>query len=1177
MNKPPRLPIPRALLCAAISLLAAPGAAHAVTFDTSSGDITQSAAITNEINLVKTGTGTLTLTAANSFAGEVAVNNGTLAINHSDALAGATPVIVSARAAIPATTFSSTMIGGALSVSGAGTTLSGVFLPAGQYTITGTSTITSVANPSQTYSLAGAPATNGILSLNTSVAGLDAVKVFGGTINGAGTLAANTLTMRNGTVSAAIVGASRVIVGEESASTIVVPSTDVGGSAVLSGNNTYSGGTTVYSGTLEARSANALGTGDITVKGTGGAPAYNTLSIPVSFTTPASGGTGSSSTLSSGTLQLGGSNTIVFATTTLSAGVGTMLGAGALNLSSASVVTASATLRLTQGSLTLAPSNGVVITSGTLNLSGSDTTTRTIPNTGTLAVNAEVVAPGSLVLDGGTITGTGSLNAASFELRAGTVGAKLTGSGTLTKSGEGTVVLSGANDHSGGTIVQAGRLAVDSAGALNGGSVLVSGGLLYVSAAQNLSRLDTTSTGQLGITAGETQVHAGTLAGNISIAAGSTLTIDGTARIVQPENGHPGNLVYGPNGAETLATSVLLVNGTLNLNAGTHRLGLLAGAGNILVDSSASYSFVASQFTGAISLVNGTTSNDRPAATGGTRFSGSVTAESNLTGSTNRTLTMRGDGEAIVISDWSGYDTINIRDGITFNLGQGEHHSVGTSILRIDAGATLKGLGTLTGSLVNNGVLSPGNSPGVIAVLGDFTNGSTGVVNIEIAGTTPGSEFDVVRYAGTATLNGGTLNLTLINGYRPTGPVALRILEDTAPTAGSTSVSGAFAAVNSPSGIYLSLVTDSDGILAKLSPTLAGTGVRLHDGLAKADAQAALQPTLFSTLATTLSSGGDAAAARALQALSPIGLTALPALSIDASLADTRTVANRADAHRRLVTDKSATWEAFVGYTGRFADTEGGASAPVFDSSVQGGHAGLEKAVTDNLVVGAMPAYARGKADLSAQAGSVTLERAGLSAYTGYVAGSTEALLGVRGSYLDYETRRTHALGSDKGATHGFDYGAFATVSHAVTLGDFAITPEATLGYTRTEISAFDESGTAAALHVKTIGQDSLRARIGSAFDWIPLRSADSSFAIGLAVGAEHELLDHDGEIVAAYAGGTSFTTESALGAESSVDVGPQLTWVFSKSNTIRAGYRYEYGFDDSTAHRLDLSYARRF
>lgn len=81
-------------------------------------------------------------------------------------------------------------------------------------------------------------------------------------------------------------------------------------------------------------------------------------------------------------------------------------------------------------------------------------------------------------------------------------------------------------------------------------------------------------------------------------------------------------------------------------------------------------------------------------------------------------------------------------------------------------GGTLSGTGFIQGELINNsGYIAPGHSTGAIAVLGNFTQGSNGTTIIE-AGGGSGVQFDSLQVAGAAHL-GGTLDLKLINGYRP--------------------------------------------------------------------------------------------------------------------------------------------------------------------------------------------------------------------------------------------------------------------------------------------------------------------------------------------------------------------------------------------------------------------------
>jgi hypothetical protein len=104
-------------------------------------------------------------------------------------------------------------------------------------------------------------------------------------------------------------------------------------------------------------------------------------------------------------------------------------------------------------------------------------------------------------------------------------------------------------------------------------------------------------------------------------------------------------------------------------------------------------------------------------------------------------------------------------------------------------GGSLVGNGTITGNVRNNGTtFGPGFSPGKISVNGFYAQGANGVLNLEIGGTTPGTEYDQLVVNGAAAL-GGTLNLTLINGFRPkVGDVFQLIV--------SNSTSGSFATIN---------------------------------------------------------------------------------------------------------------------------------------------------------------------------------------------------------------------------------------------------------------------------------------------------------------------------------------------------------------------------------------------
>ncbi|MEK6703213.1 MAG: hypothetical protein AABZ53_13185 [Planctomycetota bacterium] len=87
-------------------------------------------------------------------------------------------------------------------------------------------------------------------------------------------------------------------------------------------------------------------------------------------------------------------------------------------------------------------------------------------------------------------------------------------------------------------------------------------------------------------------------------------------------------------------------------------------------------------------------------------------------------------------------------------------------------------------SLLNQGgTLAPGHSAGSTFIAGDYTQ-QAGTMEIEIGGTTPGTQFDRIT-CGAASL-GGTLDLRLINGFVPSPVQSFTILD-------ASTIAGAFA------------------------------------------------------------------------------------------------------------------------------------------------------------------------------------------------------------------------------------------------------------------------------------------------------------------------------------------------------------------------------------------------
>jgi T5SS/PEP-CTERM-associated repeat protein len=135
-----------------------------------------------------------------------------------------------------------------------------------------------------------------------------------------------------------------------------------------------------------------------------------------------------------------------------------------------------------------------------------------------------------------------------------------------------------------------------------------------------------------------------------------------------------------------------------------------------------------------------------------------------------------GDGGLVRVGD-----TLQVNNGSSVNLQVGGTITVprfqlsgslelnGTLVADdfwTDPGATVTGSGTVVGNVYNNGMFTPGNSPGVLTIDGDFTQYADGQLLIEIAGLNAGSDYDQLFASGTASIEGMFL-FQFLDGFAP--------------------------------------------------------------------------------------------------------------------------------------------------------------------------------------------------------------------------------------------------------------------------------------------------------------------------------------------------------------------------------------------------------------------------
>jgi hypothetical protein len=87
--------------------------------------------------------------------------------------------------------------------------------------------------------------------------------------------------------------------------------------------------------------------------------------------------------------------------------------------------------------------------------------------------------------------------------------------------------------------------------------------------------------------------------------------------------------------------------------------------------------------------------------------------------------------------------------------------------------------------------------PGILTIHGNLSFDALSSLNVDITGSTVGTEYDQVSEHGTVTLGGSSLNINL-GSYSPTGSETFNLIDN----AGAQPVSGVFGAINGVAGTY---------------------------------------------------------------------------------------------------------------------------------------------------------------------------------------------------------------------------------------------------------------------------------------------------------------------------------------------------------------------------------------
>ena len=607
----------------------------------------QNTSLTNILSgagkLTKTGTGVLTLSAANTYAGLTNLSAGTLVVGNNNAVGSGTLQLGSATMRNSGTALSFTnaltLAGdtnfdgtGALTFTGA-TGLTGariLTVTNGAVSLNGLISDSGTAVKSLTKAGAGTLILGGS-SANTFTGSL---KVNDGTLNlskSSGQAFAGTVVGIGdgiGTVNSAVL--RRTASGQMPSTTAIT--LDYDGLFDLQGFNSTISTLTTFGGSVTGSGASLILGGDVTA--TAGGSNVTTVGTPLvlnasrAFTINDNAVAGDADLSANGVISDGST----------ASGL-TKLGNGTLLLGAANTYTGLTTV--SAGTLAYNVNNavgsgGVSVLGAILDLRAGFTDT-----------------VGQVILDsGGQITGTGSAALSStlnYDLRSGSVAIPLGGIVGLTKTGTGTVSIGGLNTYTGATAISGGTLLSLRANSLPATSAVTvgSGAVLALNNFDNnigdLTGSGSVTLGSGNLTAGNggTSTTATTFSGIISGTGGLTKTGSGTL-ILSGANTftgattiNQGILRLGASNviADTSPVSLNVAAGaSFDLNNFNENIGSLAGGGSVLL--------------GTATVTAGTNSSS-------TVFSGVVSGSGSLSKTGSGTLTLTG------ANTYSGVTTVS--------------------------------------------------------------------------------------------------------------------------------------------------------------------------------------------------------------------------------------------------------------------------------------------------------------------------------------------------------------------------------------------------------------------------------------------------------------------------------------------------------------------------------------
>jgi len=505
-------------------------------------------------------------------------------------------------------------------------------------------------------------------------------------------------------------------------------------------------------------------------------------------------------------------------------------------------------------------------------------------------------------------------------------------------------------------------------------------------------------------------------------------------------------------------------------------------------------------------------------------------------------LTKQGSGTLTLDGNSSGFAGATTINAGTLEVG--DINNPGAALggnVSIGAGGSLAGHGSVLGNIANTaGTVSPGGTIGTLTVGGNYTQGASGALSIEVSPTAASQ----LKVGGAATLNG---RLALVFDPGMYSATSYKIL--TASTVGGT-----FSTVTgtNPSGLTQAVLYDPADVTLQLS------------GIAK-NLIAPTNDTIYTAVTST--------AVLTAQQVNGIILDRIGTRA--AGIADGQVAAGPTPPHfaqagagnAGVASDIAAALpQALSSQGGWFrgvgglASVNGNSTAPGFTGSTGGFLGGYDRAVAPNLYLGVAGGYLHSGIDEHSTSNG-SEDSARFAVYGGMLLG-TDLLSGTAGYAHDWlETQRGIAgIGTANEKHDGDEVTAAGQWSRPLSVagaggGTATVTPKAGLQYLHLSEGAFGELG-ASGFNLANPGHgtNSLQPYVSVALSQKFVTEGGTELTPELRLGYAHELYDSR-VLTVTTVGGTAFPVTGVAPSRNRLTAGVGLVMQSGPTLSVYGDY----------------------